>query len=251
MSVLENLTENLVTGDGAGRGKRELVIIGAGGFGALAASAADDINAFSVKNNGIAPWDVVGYADLDTTKRGTLRAGRAVLGTISDVGHDFQGHELWFFCAIGDNSARRKMVDLTEEFGWEAATLVHPTAIVHKSVKIGVGSFIGPASVVSINAKIGNHVLIDLHVSVGHDAVIKDFCGVFPGARVTGLCCVEEYALVGCNATLLPGTHVGERAVVGACSLAHGLVEPGTTVLGVPARTIYRRSSSSRPLAST
>jgi acetyltransferase-like isoleucine patch superfamily enzyme len=87
-------------------------------------------------------------------------------------------------------------------------------------------------------------VIIDMHVSVGHDAVVKDFCAVFPGARVTGRCRVGEYALVGSNATLLPATIVGDRAVVGASSLARGRVEPDTTIFGVPARVILKRTNS-------
>src|SRR6266403_3704515 len=44
----------------------KLVIIGAGGFGAVAASVADDINAAATERDRAAPWDLIGYADLDT-----------------------------------------------------------------------------------------------------------------------------------------------------------------------------------------
>lgn len=224
-------------------GVRELVIVGAGGFGPVAASAADDINAAAIERDRAAPWDVIGYADLDTAKRGTLRGGRTVRGTLEDVRRDFQGRELWFLCAIGDNRARAKMVRLAEEFGWKAATFVHPTAIVDSTAKVGPGSFIGPLSTIAVNAEIGAHVVIDTHVSVGHNAVIKNYCTVSPGARITGYCRLEEYVFVGCNSAFLPGTHVGDRAVVGANSLACRSVEADTTVLGVPARAIYRRQN--------
>ncbi len=225
-------------------GKRELVIVGAGGYGSVAASVADDINALASKHDQEAPWDVVGYADSDATKRGRLHAGRAVHGTIEEMGRDFHGRDLWFFCAIGENDVRAKIVRIAEEFGWKPATLVHPTAVLASNVEIGAGSYIGPVSVISVNTRIGAHVIIDMHVSIGHDAVLKDFCAVFPGARISGCCCLGEYALVGSNATLLPGTRVGDRAVVGASSLAGGVVEPDTTILGVPARIIYRRTRS-------
>jgi sugar O-acyltransferase (sialic acid O-acetyltransferase NeuD family) len=227
--------------------KRELVIVGAGGYGSVAASVADDINALASKHDQEARWDVLGYADSNAAKRGRLHAGRPVLGTIEEMGRDFHGRDLWFFCAIGENDVRAKIVRIAEEFGWKPATLVHPTAVLANNVEIGAGSYIGPVSVISVNTKIGAHVIVDMHVSIGHDAVLKDFCAVFPGARISGCCCLGEHALVGSNATLLPGTRVGERAVVGASSLAHGLVEPDTTILGVPARVIHlRRGSLSR-----
>jgi sugar O-acyltransferase (sialic acid O-acetyltransferase NeuD family) len=224
--------------------KRELVIVGAGGYGSVAASVADDINALASKHDQQTPWDVVGYADSDPTKRGRLHAGRAVHGTIEEMGRDFHGRDLWFFCAIGENDVRAKIVRIAEKFGWKPATLVHPTAVLASNVEIGAGSYIGPVSVISVNTKIGAHVIVDMHVSIGHDAVLKDFCAVFPGARISGCCCLGEYALVGSNATLLPGTLVGDRAIVGASSLAHGSVEPDTTTFGVPARLVYRRTSS-------
>jgi sugar O-acyltransferase (sialic acid O-acetyltransferase NeuD family) len=224
--------------------KRELVIVGAGGYGSVAASVADDINALASKHDQEAPWDVVGYADSDATKIGRRHAGRAVLGTIEEMGRDFHGRDIWFFCAIGENDVRAKIVRIAEEFGWKPATLVHPTTVLASNVEIGAGSYIGPVSVISVNTKIGAHVVVDMHVSIGHDAVLNDFCAVFPGARISGCCCLEKYALVGSNATLLPGTRVGERAVVGASSLAHGLVEPDTTILGVPGRVVHRRRSS-------
>lgn len=220
--------------------KRELLIIGAGGFGAVAACIAESMNAAATDHDGAGPWEVIGYADGDPAKRGTRHAGGIVHGTIEEAGRAFQGRALWFCCAIGDNKARAKMVQCALKFGWKPATLVHPSAILDRSVEIGGGSFIGPLVVVSWNTRIGAHVVVDAHVSIGHNAVLMDFCEVFAGARINGNSQVGEYALVGCNGTLLPGTLVGRGAVVGANSLAHGVVAPDTTVVGVPPRIIRR-----------
>lgn len=221
--------------------KRKLVIIGAGGFGTVAASVADSMNAVATHGGtGAAPWDVIGYVDGDVAKSGTRHAERAVLGTIEEVSGGFRGCDLWFFCAIGDNRARAKMAERAKNLGWKAATLVHPSAIIDSSAEIGAGSCIAAVVTVSYKAKIGGHVVVDSHVSIGHGAVLMDFCEIFSGARINGNCQVGEYALIGCNATLLPGTLVGDRAVVGANSLAHGLVEPDATIFGIPARVLRR-----------
>jgi sugar O-acyltransferase (sialic acid O-acetyltransferase NeuD family) len=219
--------------------KRELLIVGAGGFGAVAACIAESMNA-AANHNGAGPWEVIGYADCDPAKRGTRHAGRVVHGTIEEAGRAFQGRRLWFFCAIGDNNARAEMAQRALKFGWRPATLVHPSAILDGSAEIGGGSFIGPLVVVSWNTTIGAHVVVDAHVSIGHNAMLMDFSEVFAGARINGNCQLGEYALVGCNGTLLPGTLVGRGAVVGANSLAHGVVAPDTTIVGVPPRIIRR-----------
>jgi len=233
-----------LVGDDGNLRRRELVIIGAGGFGAIAASVANDIDASAIANACVPPWDIVGYADADAAKRGTCHEGYRVHGTLEEAGRDFEGRELWFFCAIGENRVRGRVAEAAQKLGWKAATLIHPTAILSARVEVGAGSYIGPLAVISVNTKIGAHAIVDMHVSIGHDAVLKDFCTVYPGARISGRCRVGEYVLIGSNAVLLPGTLIGDRAVVGASSLAGGAVEPGTTVLGVPARIIYRRKGS-------
>jgi sugar O-acyltransferase (sialic acid O-acetyltransferase NeuD family) len=218
--------------------KRELLIIGAGGFGAVAARVAESMNAAA--HNGVGPWKVVGYADCNPAKHGTRHDGRVVHGTVEEAAQAFEDRALWFFCAIGDNQARARMVQRALKFGWRPAALVHPSAILDPTTEIGGGSFIGPFVVISWNARIGAHVVVDAHVSIGHNAVLMDFCEVFAGARINGNCQLGECAVVGCNGTLLPGTLVGRCAVVGANSLAHGVVAPDTTVVGAPPRIIRR-----------
>ncbi|MDR2517870.1 MAG: CatB-related O-acetyltransferase [Spirochaetaceae bacterium] len=46
---------------------------------------------------------------------------------------------------------------------------------------------------------------------------------------------------IGQNAVILPGTRIGDGAIIGAYSVAGGLVEPYTVVAGNPARRIRRR----------
>jgi sugar O-acyltransferase (sialic acid O-acetyltransferase NeuD family) len=149
------------------------------------------------------------------------------------------------FLRHGENKARARVAGIVGELGWKPAKLIHPTAILSSNVEVGAGSYIGPLSVISVNTEIGAHAIVDMHVSIGHDADLKDFCSVYPGARISGRCSLGRYAVVGSNATLLPGTLVGERSVVGASSLASCSIEPDTTLLGVPAQIIYRRRHSS------
>jgi sugar O-acyltransferase (sialic acid O-acetyltransferase NeuD family) len=219
--------------------KRELLIIGAGGFGAVAGRVAESMNA-AAHHHGAGPWEVVGYADCNRAKHGARHDGRIVHGTVEEAAQTFADRALWFFCAIGDNQARGRMVQRAIEFGWRPAALIHPSAILDPTTEIGGGSFVGPLVVISWNARIGAHVVVDAHVSIGHNAVLMDFSEVFAGARINGNCQLGEYALVGCNGTLLPGTLVGRGAVVGANSLAHGTVPPDATVVGAPPRIIRR-----------
>ena len=46
---------------------------------------------------------------------------------------------------------------------------------------------------------------------------------------------------IGQNVTILPGVHIGDGAIIGACSVVAGDVEPYTIVAGNPAKLIRRR----------
>ena len=227
---------------------RNLIIIGAGGFGAEAAWVVREINAAHTEESPACGWNFVGFADSDESKRQTLHARYPVHGTIGQAAEVFTGCEVWFFCAVGNNDARQRLVAQAGSLGWKAAVLVHPSALIADTASVLAGSYVGPGSIVSNNAKVGRHVIVNMHVSVGHDVVVGDYCQLSPGSRISGFCRIEDLASLGSNAVLMPGTQVGRGALVGACSLAHGEVAAGTTVCGVPARIIRAAPATSCPV---
>ena len=59
-----------------------------------------------------------------------------------------------------------------------------------------------------------------------------------PGATVAGQVLIEDEAVIGTNATVLPNLRIGSRAIIGAGAVVTHDVAPGTTVIGVPARPV-------------
>ena len=51
---------------------------------------------------------------------------------------------------------------------------------------------------------------------------------------------VEDYVSIGVGASIKPGVRLGEGAVVGVGAAVVKDVEPGTTVVGVPAKPIHK-----------
>jgi acetyltransferase-like isoleucine patch superfamily enzyme len=55
---------------------------------------------------------------------------------------------------------------------------------------------------------------------------------------------VCAYSHIGLNASVIPGTEIGERAIVGAGAVVLEDVAPGDTVAGVPAKSLQRRATA-------
>jgi sugar O-acyltransferase (sialic acid O-acetyltransferase NeuD family) len=225
---------------------KPLVIVGAGGLGTEAVWVAEEMNLGAVRSGSPQPlWSVLGYVDADVAKRGQQIGPYIVHGTMEEAAAEFEGKETWFLCAVGDNSAREKMVRAAEAVGWKPATLIHPSVIISPDARIGSGSYIAPGSVVSPRVQVGSHVIVNTHVSVGHDSTLEDYAQICPGARVSGGCRVGKGAFLGSNASLTPGVVVGDDAVVGANSHAVRNVAKGITVVGCPARVVFQRHKKS------
>ena len=208
----------------------KFVIIGAGGQGAEALWVA----------RASARSGCLGFLDSNPELAGSEVLGEKVLGTVDDFLKEAP-EGVGFHCAIGNNTMRRKLAEQLEAAGMVPVTLIHPRAIVAAEAEIGAGTYIGAGCVVSIRARIGRHVLINLNANVGHDVRLGNFAQICPGVCVNGYCRVGDSAFIGSNAVIEPGKSVGEGATLAACSFAVGDVEPGHTAMGVPARTIFRK----------
>ncbi len=127
----------------------------------------------------------------------------------------------------------------------------HSTLVREENI-IGDDVSIGTQSVVEHHVTIGNGVRLHTRVFVPEYSVLGDGCWLGPGVMVTNAryprsegvkdrligAHIEEGAIIGANVVLLPGVHIGARALVGAGSVVTKDVAPGMVVAGNPARVI-------------
>ena len=208
---------------------KTLIIIGASGFGSEAAWVAQRMRGFQVR----------GFCDDAQAKWGQSFQGWPVLGSIEAAAASKTEEPIWFHCGVGDNRTRRALVERAGRAGWQAATLVDPSALLSPDAVLGPGCYVGAGSIVSVNAVLGAHVLINQQCTIGHDSHLADYTQVCPGGRISGNVRLEEGAFVASNAVIAPGRCVAAWATVGATSFASRDVKAGVTVLGVPARPLF------------
>jgi sugar O-acyltransferase (sialic acid O-acetyltransferase NeuD family) len=203
-----------------------LYIAGAGGFGRESYDAvlacADDPSV------GAREHGVVAFLD-DACAGEKVRDVPTYFPEDADCGAEF-------VVAIADPGPRRRLSRLLTDRGLSPATVVHPAAVIGPDTTIGSGCVILALAHVSSSVRVGNHVQINYNATVGHDAVLRDFVTVLPGANVSGAVTLEEGATVGAGSVILQGLTVGAGASVGAGAVVTHDVSAGVTVKGVPAR---------------
>lgn len=120
--------------------------------------------------------------------------------------------------AIGDNEVRKT---ISAQLSHRFATLIHPTASISSSARIGAGTVVLANAVVSADAKIGNHVIINTLVSVDHEVIINDYVHVFPNAYLGGRAIVQEGAVIGPGSVVMRKAIIPQSAIIDPLSLVN------------------------------
>jgi sugar O-acyltransferase (sialic acid O-acetyltransferase NeuD family) len=143
-----------------------------------------------------------------------------------------------FIVACGSNGLRREVTESLRMRGASLQSVFHPAAIVSPSSKIKPGSALLAGAIVGPRAVLGHGVIINHGATVDHDCIVEDYVNISPGARLGGCVRVRAGAFIGMNASIIQGLEIGADAIVGAGAVVTRDVQPGTTVFGVPARTV-------------
>lgn len=212
--------------------RKQFLIWGGGGHGKVVADLVRAVGA-----------EVFGYVDADPDKLGNIvEPGGSRVVLVEDEFLDRLHHDGLpdgidaVALAIGENGKRASSRD-TLCPAW-LPTLVHPSAIISPSARIGCATVVFPRAVVNASAVIGEAVIVNSGTIIEHDCAIGDAAHISPGAVLTGGVAVGPKAWIGAGAVVLPGVTIGARAIVGAGAVVRKDVPEAATVAGVPARHI-------------
>ncbi len=205
---------------------KELIIVGAGGFGREVYRWAKDIE--KVSNS----WRVIGFLDDNPSALEGYQNYPPIIGSPLKY---LPAENQVFVCAIGDTKAKLKVCRSLEKVDANFTTLIHPSATLGGNIKIGDGSILCPRVVITTDVFVGKYVILNVGASVGHDSTIADGCTINAHADINGFVNLKEGVFVGSHGSILPNTVVGDFATIGAGSVAINRVKPGTTIFGVPA----------------
>jgi sugar O-acyltransferase (sialic acid O-acetyltransferase NeuD family) len=218
----------------------ELVVVGAGGFGR------ETVEAIRAMNAAGACWRLLGYLDDASALSGARVDGLSVLGGIAELAN-LPNASVVVCTGRPENYLSRPRI--IRELGLPAeryATILHPTAAVSTSSRIGPGSVLLACAVLTAAVRIGSHVAVMPHSTLTHDDVVDDFATLASGVHLGGGVHIGQCAYVGAGVLVRENRAVGSGALVGMGSVVTRDVPGGEVWTGVPAR--YLRDSIYQPL---
>lgn len=208
---------------------KDLIIVGASGFGREVLTLIEEINSRTPE------WNVLGFIDDNLRALDDFETGYRVVGTIQDWQ---PGAKELYALAIAKPTVKEKIVPVLKERGAKFASLISPSSMIGARSRLGEGVVMFGQTGISVDCNIGNYVFFNALCGIGHDTVIGDYCTFGPKVCISGFTKVGKCVNVGALASTYPGLEVGDYATIGMNSAVIRRVKPHTTVIGVPAKPL-------------
>ncbi len=204
--------------------KKNIVIVGSGAVAAEITSFLYDTNFASDCN-----LELKGYLEYDYNIEKYYKhyeLSKPVLGDIDT--YQIKDND-YFIVGIADISFRKKMIEKLENRNAKFINLIHPTAIISATAKIGMGNLINPYCIIGPEVVIGNYNILTSQSAISHDCVV----GSNNFLATTILCghvSIGDNNSFGIRASVIPNIVIGNNVVVQAGMTVDKNIPDGTTV---------------------
>jgi len=183
-------------------------------------------------------FNLMGIFDDNPELIGRCIDGVPVLGSIKDLPNNIPNSIDGFFISTGDNYVREKCYNILNVNNLNLVNVIHPSSLISKNVKLGIGIFVGQNVVINNSSCIGDCAIINTSASIDHDNLIGKFVNVSPGCHTSGRVIIQSNVFLGTGSIIIPDRIIGEHSIVGAGSIVISDIRPNCKVVGNPARVI-------------
>lgn len=174
--------------------KKDLLILGAGGYGRSIAEVAELMG----------QWGNIVFVDdrWPTQKNIDHYTIISNIQNLSLVQHsNFEA-----IAAVGNNKIRQKWQQYVIDLNIPLATIIHPHAVISPTVKIGQGVSIMAGCVIGTKTEIQEGVILNIGTLLDHDVKVESFAHLSVGVKVAGGQIITQYSY------LPAGTIVGHTS---------------------------------------
>lgn len=206
---------------------QRVAILGAGDLGLSLKTYLEDGGAYRL----------AGFLD-DARKPGDGVHGAEVIGAAAEASalHRKGAFDRLVYAVGYRDFARR--VALFEQLRAEGIPflgVVHPTAYVHRTARLGEGVHLFPGVIVDIACVLEDDLVLNTGVVLAHHAVVRSHSYFGPAVKVAGFTEIGRACFVGLGASIIEKISVGEGCVVAAGAVVVESAPPHALLAGVPA----------------
>ncbi|AZO94016.1 acetyltransferase [Halocella sp. SP3-1] len=206
----------------------DIFIIGAGGH----ARTVGSILKLNKKIN------IVGFVDKYKKEEDEKITGKNIIRVDSIVKYIVKHNIKKLVLAIGDNKKREYYFSLLKKKGYEFVNVIHPTAIVDESCRLGEGIMVGAGVILGAEVVINDNSIINNGVIVDHESIIGSNVHISPGTSIAGRVIVGDNSFVGIGTTIIDNIKIGKEVIIGAGSVVINNLSDKVKVAGAPALSI-------------
>ena len=210
---------------------RQLIIIGAGGHGKVAADCAETLGLY----------DKIAF--LDSRYPTETMIGEWQLLGLPESASTFKNKTTDFFVAIGNNHTREKVTNALSKENINVVSLIHPSSIISRHTTLSVGVLVCANATINPMTKIGAGSIINTAASVDHDCQIGDYVHISVGVRLAGGVVVGNSSFIGINSCVIQGVTIGKNCTLGAGAALINNLSDNTTAVGTPAKVINNKNN--------
>jgi UDP-N-acetylbacillosamine N-acetyltransferase len=173
--------------------------------------------------------DLLAREKIDSAFLDDVKTGANIPGKIKDWPKFSESHKL--LSALGSyRSMKQRRIVLSSLPLANFSNFVSPLALVGKDNILGSDLVIFPFSAITVNCKIGDHVLIYHRVITSHDCQIGSYSILSNSCTISGNVIVGENSYIGAGSVVLEGRRIGSNCIIAAGA---------TVTCDVPDGTIY------------
>jgi len=212
---------------------KKVIIFGTGGNSVDILDTINDIN-LSLKEK---KYECLGFLDDNKDNLGKDILGVKILGPLTSAS-DYD-KEVYFVNGIGSPSnflKKEEIIKKTKIPIERFETIIHPTASVSRTSKIGRGVVIFQNVTITSNVAIGNHVIILPNTVISHDNIIGDYTCITGGVSISGNVKVGKLCYLGTNSTIIGNTRVGDCCLIGMGSVILEDIPDNSVFVGNPGK---------------
>lgn len=139
---------------------------------------------------------------------------------------------------VKPSSLRSNLYNYFKNKGYLFKKVIHHSAVISPSVKLGDGVQIMAGSIIQSHAVVSDNSIVNTGAIVEHDSVIGAHTHVASGATICGNVNIKNGAHIGAGSIVIQGITVGEKCLVGAGAVVVRNVPDYKKVVGVPAKEV-------------